>query len=204
MNNRSPAVAAAIDQLKPCPFCGGKDLTYHEDTSEDEPTMKYAWHVFCRDCHCHGRNNFPIGWCESKEAAAEAWNLRGHLRHRIDDIEAQPSPEAEKVMEEIYWANTIEDPTLDQFRPAILPILTRYAAAVRAQNWQTMDTAPKDGTVINAVARYPDATSGFPTYISFMDGKWVASSRTPLHKVIPWAWRPRDEWPVEPPTQGGE
>jgi len=64
------------EELKPCPFCGGADLVFRQDESEDKPVMLYAWHVFCLDCHCHGRNNYPIGWCESKLAASQAWNDR--------------------------------------------------------------------------------------------------------------------------------
>lgn len=64
------------ERLEPCPFCGGVDLAFHQDFSEDEPRRAYAWHVFCRDCHCHGRNNFPIGWVERSEDAVEAWTRR--------------------------------------------------------------------------------------------------------------------------------
>jgi Lar family restriction alleviation protein len=69
-------------ELLPCPFCGGKDLVIREDKSGDEPEddptdqRTYAYHVFCRGCHAHGRNNYPIGWCESEQAAIEAWNDR--------------------------------------------------------------------------------------------------------------------------------
>jgi Lar family restriction alleviation protein len=64
-------------KLLPCPFCGRNDLVIREDKSEDgDSTITYAYYVFCRDCHCHGRNNYPIGWCESEQAAIEAWNDR--------------------------------------------------------------------------------------------------------------------------------
>jgi Lar family restriction alleviation protein len=66
----------ANPRLLPCPFCRGTDLVYRKDYAEDDPTHCYAIHVFCQDCHAHGRNNYPIGWCESEEAAAEAWNDR--------------------------------------------------------------------------------------------------------------------------------
>lgn len=63
------------ETLLPCPFCGRNDLIIHPDYSEDDGRI-YAYHVFCRDCHAHGRNNYPIGWCESEDAAVEAWNDR--------------------------------------------------------------------------------------------------------------------------------
>lgn len=63
-------------ELKPCPFCNGTHLKLRQDYSEDKPVRAYAWHVFCEDCHCHGRNNFPIGWVERKEDAVDAWNRR--------------------------------------------------------------------------------------------------------------------------------
>jgi len=62
--------------LLPCPFCQGTDLSIRKDYAEDDPSHSYAMHVFCNDCHAHGRNNYPIGWCESETAAAEAWNDR--------------------------------------------------------------------------------------------------------------------------------
>lgn len=66
-----------LKELMPCPFCGGSDLVIRQDEAEDRPGFFYAYHVFCRDCHCHGGNNYPIGWCESEEDAADRWNLRG-------------------------------------------------------------------------------------------------------------------------------
>lgn len=65
-----------VQHLAPCPFCHGTDLVYRKDYAEDDPTHAYAIHVFCQDCHTHGRNNYPIGWCETEEMAADAWNDR--------------------------------------------------------------------------------------------------------------------------------
>ena len=66
-------------ELLPCPFCGGKDLEVRpdvSDVSEGVPTYTYAFHVFCKDCHASGRNNYPISWCETPMMAIEAWNNR--------------------------------------------------------------------------------------------------------------------------------
>jgi Lar family restriction alleviation protein len=66
--------------LLPCPFCGGSDLSVRRDYTPEDPSHWYAMHIFCEDCHAHGRNNFPIGWCECEQSAADGWNLRGHRR----------------------------------------------------------------------------------------------------------------------------
>lgn len=198
-------------ELLPCPFCGGKvETEHHTEWYASGPYGDRGWSVNCEACELHfgsdgqtkgSHNDHTTGDYSTEQDAILSWNTRA---------EVQPSPEAEKVAKEIVWTigfNGDEGEMLER----VTPILAGYAAAVRAQAlqeatevWQPIDTAPKDGTVINAVARYPDATAGFPTYISFMGGKWVANSRAPLHEVIPWAWRPRDGWPSEPPTQGGE
>lgn len=65
-----------MPDLLPCPFCRGTDLVYRKDYAEDDPGRWYAIHVFCTDCHAHGRNNYPIGWCEDEQMAADAWNDR--------------------------------------------------------------------------------------------------------------------------------
>ncbi len=64
-----------LTDLYPCPFCNRNDLLVLPDKSEDDQRI-YAYHVFCRDCHCHGRNHYRIGWCETPESAMEAWNDR--------------------------------------------------------------------------------------------------------------------------------
>lgn len=63
-------------ELLPCPFCGGTDLEIRPEVSEDDSTHVCTFHVFCQDCHARGRNNYPIGWCETVQQAIEAWNDR--------------------------------------------------------------------------------------------------------------------------------
>ena len=74
----------------------------------------------------------------------------------------------------------------------------RVATELRESiGWRTMDSAPRDGSVINVVARYPDATAGFPQYAQWrsdMGGGWYSPTILGAIKVIPWAWRPRDPW----------
>lgn len=49
-----------MDELKPCPFCGGKA---HVVDGID------YW-ILCEDCHCR------TGFFDRAEDAAEAWNRR--------------------------------------------------------------------------------------------------------------------------------
>lgn len=65
-----------LKQSLPCPFCGSTDLSVEPDKTEDDNDRIYAYHVFCHDCQARGRNEYPISWCESEQAAIEAWNDR--------------------------------------------------------------------------------------------------------------------------------
>lgn len=85
---------------------------------------------------------------------------------------------------------------------AILWNLWKDGALAPRDEWRTMDSAPTDGTVIEACARVPHATAGFPQYISFIDGNWHTASYHRSDIVIPWAWRPRTEWPQEHKMHG--
>ncbi len=79
---------------------------------------------------------------------------------------------------------------------ALLSYITSLEAS--AQGWRAMDSAPLDGEVVNVVARYPDATAGFPNYAAYHEGKWVVFSKNAPQEVIPWTWRPRGGWPPPP------
>ena len=52
-----------MDELKPCPFCGG-DATLWREGGVDRP-----YHILCG---CGGR----VGWFETREEAIAAWNRR--------------------------------------------------------------------------------------------------------------------------------
>lgn len=49
------------EELKPCPFCGGKAMSH--------PYSKDDFTIYCKDCKAE------IGWRE-KEEAIKAWNTR--------------------------------------------------------------------------------------------------------------------------------
>lgn len=61
-----------------------------------------------------------------------------------------------------------------------------------------MAEAPRDGTILNVVGRYLDATRGFPRYAAFVDGQWMEYSRFEPQPLVVWAWRDRGRWPDEP------
>ena len=56
-----------MNELKPCPFCGGEpcllEHIFHELSS--------TWGVVCLDCCCETRQFYP-----SAKEAEEAWNRR--------------------------------------------------------------------------------------------------------------------------------
>jgi len=66
------------------------------------------------------------------------------------------------------------------------------------RRWFPMSSAPKDGTVIDAVGRYTYATAGFPQYVQWIDGAWRRPSNRGFGEpLVCWAWRPRTAWPSE-------
>lgn len=69
-----------MDELRPCPFCGGEAIMEkleHEIDIYDEDTLGYVdtimvteYMVTCRDCECSSRPS------ASMDMVAEAWNSR--------------------------------------------------------------------------------------------------------------------------------
>lgn len=85
------------------------------------------------------------------------------------------------------------------------------AACIRQMvEWRTIETAPRDGTVIIAMGRFPDATAGFPMFVHWHDGFWWIVGRNLTQTVVCWAWKSREvlgDWPSEgplPPAPGAE
>ena len=54
-------------ELKPCPFCGNKNVRLRGDVTCGFETMN----VFCDNCHATGP------WCDSEGGAIKCWNYRG-------------------------------------------------------------------------------------------------------------------------------
>lgn len=65
--------------------------------------------------------------------------------------------------------------------------------------WSTdMDAAPRD-RIIMAMARYPHATAGSPTFVGWSDGDWWEYSRHMPERMVCWAWIDRAALPAWPP-----
>lgn len=75
-------------RLKPCPFCGGKDIRYSIKSAGKWKGMYHA-SMYCNKCHCYGARilydaNSYAGYKrytvekdeELKSKAMEAWNER--------------------------------------------------------------------------------------------------------------------------------
>lgn len=83
-------------------------------------------------------------------------------------------------------------------------LLASHAAMVERGrlSWNTdMDAAPRDRMII-AMARYPHATAGSPTFVGWGGAKgWLQFSRNAPEPMVCWAWIDRDvfpSWPAEP------
>ena len=77
------------EELKPCPFCGGKDIRYSLKTKGTR-IIKYHATMYCNGCHCYGRRTLTRNLKQEdysdrrdiqkdqaiKEEAMKAWNAR--------------------------------------------------------------------------------------------------------------------------------
>ena len=59
-----------IEKLKPCPFCGARDVDVYQSQSKIFPN---EWFVSCHGC-CADKGNHV-----SKKEAIEAWNKRAPM-----------------------------------------------------------------------------------------------------------------------------
>jgi Lar family restriction alleviation protein len=59
-------------EIKPCPFCGGKDIRFdkHFNTDYHDLEFKYIWSMACYDCG----STFPNTY--NKEELLKYWNRR--------------------------------------------------------------------------------------------------------------------------------
>ena len=60
-----------VNDLKPCPFCGGKAILYV--IGGDYGTNSY---VYCVKCHSRGSLKTSYDLDIAKESAMQAWNRR--------------------------------------------------------------------------------------------------------------------------------
>ncbi len=61
-----------IEELKPCPFCGGKAKLYPCRKPNGNGLFRdYLYTVVCSNDNCHGKPSY-----ETREEAVKAWNKR--------------------------------------------------------------------------------------------------------------------------------
>ena len=75
-------------KLKPCPFCGSKDVCIYESAIHGSSLFangsKYHW-VECLDCDARTGNFFDadselLGYKNGKSGATTAWNMRAERK----------------------------------------------------------------------------------------------------------------------------
>lgn len=75
-----------MDELKPCPFCGGGGAGYMDDVQYPDTPNERTWYaVTCGKCDANG------AWDLGKSGAAEKWNTRAvedALRAEIGSLRA--------------------------------------------------------------------------------------------------------------------
>lgn len=73
-----------MKNLKPCPFCGSKDITINKKKYKGHPIEIYGmvyWKVECLDCdmntgYCFDGDSDLQGYKNGKEMAIAKWNRR--------------------------------------------------------------------------------------------------------------------------------
>jgi Lar family restriction alleviation protein len=68
-----------MDELKSCPFCGGKAFVSTVEHSKENRPNGYRFHgsIMCRNCQASaGTTGFDLTHKEATEKAIKAWNRR--------------------------------------------------------------------------------------------------------------------------------
>jgi len=78
-------------ELKPCPFCGSKEIMHYDQPSQaDDRTL---WSCFCIGCQVHGPRKYTL------EDAESAWNNRLSAKAINIIFDGPPGPEAGRFVE---------------------------------------------------------------------------------------------------------
>lgn len=60
-----------MEELKPCPFCGGEDVRIFSMPKRENCEEQICYTIICNDC-----NSGSGMYIDSKNAAVKAWNRR--------------------------------------------------------------------------------------------------------------------------------
>lgn len=69
---------ALADELLPCPFCGGKNITLRCETMPPPESRPWYWAVWC-ECGARCKADADIYKGDAKARAVSAWNTRAAL-----------------------------------------------------------------------------------------------------------------------------
>lgn len=163
-------------ELLPCPFCGSDEIDRDGWASESEVGP-------------------ACGHCGASAVNYEYWNTRTALP-RPGGLDREQVARIIRGTADEYIRLGAGEPCIQHAVSAILALPNAGGAG----DWRGIESAPRNGHVIEAVGRFQDASAGYPRFVSWLNEAWRSiEGRRAGEPLVCWAWRPRaEEWPREP------
>lgn len=81
------------EELKPCPFCGGKAIFYASTTKKDDGNIGFEFTIRCGNCGVKLPNDYTVNFyldtdgeiktlTDDREKAIKVWNRRAAVNER--------------------------------------------------------------------------------------------------------------------------
>jgi len=176
-------------ELKPCPFCGGEPEFYPNYIEGEENFVE------CSNAKCQATNGYVR---RTPEEALSAWNTRAELAAlSSDEVEEAfyyitPPPENHSFIS--FSANNLRG-----YVSTLRAHIYKLEDQVKQQQWQPIETAPKDGTYIFAtdVGNHPISKEPWVGDACYWNGRSFDNDSDSLDERD-W-WKPTLWMPMPPP-----
>ena len=176
----------SAEAMLPCPFCGGKieEVGLYSGQCRGIVNGKEVHNTIVMNNAAWNRRTPPA------PAEAVAWRVKDYADGWILFHHEAPARKSASAR-----------------NGALVQPLYTHPPQPDAPGWRDIATAPMDGTVIIAMARYRTATAGFPCFVAFIEGEWRELGRKLMEPMVCWSWISRDvlpAWPAEPPPPSAD